>query len=135
LLLLLLLLLLSRVSWICSGRWPLAIPTAYLTVTRQCCCCCCCCCVYHIPLSAVATLAIPTAIFDQDVRPKKGGIPAQGVSLRGRGDVAKASYDGSLPLTVNACLCHSMTGLTVTGGSGGSAPDISESDVAGAVAE
>jgi hypothetical protein len=110
------------------------------------CMCCCRCCPtcsvsYHIVLlllrlvcSAVATLAIPTAMFDQDVRPKKGGIPPQGVSLRGRGDVAKASYDGSLPLTVNACLCHSMTGLTVTA-SDGSAPDISEADVAGAVAE
>jgi hypothetical protein len=83
--------------------------------------------------SAVATLAIPTAIFDQDVRPKKGGIPPQGVSLRGRGDVAKATYDGSLPLTINACLCHSVIGLPAS--ASGSAPDISEADVAGALAE
>jgi uncharacterized MAPEG superfamily protein len=90
-------------------------------------------------LHAVATLAIPTAIFDQDVRPKKGGIPPQGVSLRGRADVAKASYDGSLPLTINQCLCHSMTGQPAAAAAGsdgsGSAPDISEADVAGAVAE
>ncbi|KAF8059411.1 fmdA [Scenedesmus sp. PABB004] len=58
--------------------------------------------------NAVATLAIPTAIFDQDVRPRKGGPPQQGVALRGRADVARATYDGSLPLTVNRCLCHAM---------------------------
>jgi hypothetical protein len=80
-------------------------------------------------VSAVATLAIPTAIFDQDVRPKKGGIPPQGFSLRGTADVAKATYDGSLPLTINQCLCHAMTGQPAA------APDISEADVAGAVAE
>lgn len=68
---------------------------------------------------AVATLAIPTAIFDQDIRPKAGGPPMQGVSVRGRADVAKATYDGSLPITVNQCLCHSMT-------HGASTPAISE---------
>jgi formamidase len=60
---------------------------------------------------AVATLAVPTAIFDRDVRPKKdGGVPVQGVSLKSHCDVAKSTYDGSLPITVNQCLCHAMTG-------------------------
>jgi hypothetical protein len=101
--------------------------------------------------NAVATLAIPTAIFDQDVRPKKGGPPV-GPRLVTRGDVCKvsgwagcragrsaaahwwraavlqaapctaaenpapplvrclppclqATYDGSLPRTVNMCMC------------------------------
>ncbi|GLC40021.1 hypothetical protein PLESTB_001519800 [Pleodorina starrii] len=56
--------------------------------------------------NAVATLAIPVAIFDQDVRPKPGGPPV-GPRLLKRGDVAKATYDGSLPVTVNPCLCGS----------------------------
>jgi len=61
-------------------------------------------------LLAVATLAVPTAIFDRDVRPKKeGAVPLQGVSVMSRGDVAKSIYDGSLPITVNQCLCHAMT--------------------------
>eukprot|EP00775_Hariotina_reticulata_P010055 gene10055-10211_t len=60
--------------------------------------------------NAVATLAVPTAIFDRDVRPKKeGSVPVQGVSLMSRSDVAKSTYDGSLPITVNQCLCHAMT--------------------------
>ena len=41
--------------------------------------------------NAVATLAVPVAIFDQDVRPKKGGPPI-GVRLVTRGDVCKCSY-------------------------------------------
>jgi formamidase len=73
--------------------------------------------------NAVCTLAIPTAMFDQDVRPKKGGIPVQGVAVKN--DVAKSTYDGNLPLT--RCLCHSMTG---SGSS--SAADLSASQVAGA---
>ncbi|GIL48333.1 hypothetical protein Vafri_4610 [Volvox africanus] len=54
--------------------------------------------------NAVATLAIPVAIFDQDVRPKPGGPPV-GPRLLRRGDVAKATYEGSKPLTINACMC------------------------------
>jgi formamidase len=73
--------------------------------------------------NAVCTLAIPTAMFDQDVRPKKGGIPVQGVAVKA--DVAKSTYDGNLPLT--RCLCHSMTG---SGSS--STADLSASQVAGA---
>ena len=73
--------------------------------------------------NAVCTLAIPTAIFDQDVRPKKGGIPVQGVSVRS--DVARSTYDGSLPLT--RCLCHSVTQSTSS-----STGDLSAAQVAGA---
>lgn len=73
--------------------------------------------------NAVCTLAIPTAIFDQDVRPKKGGIPPQGVYVKA--DVAKSTYDGTLPLT--RCLCHSMTGSPSS-----SAADLSAGQVAGA---
>jgi len=36
-------------------------------------------------------------------------VPVQGVSLMSRSDVAKSTYDGSLPITVNQCLCHAMT--------------------------
>jgi formamidase len=54
--------------------------------------------------NAVATLAIPTAIFDQDIRPKKGGPPV-GPKLITHGDVAKATYDGTEPLTINLCMC------------------------------
>lgn len=75
--------------------------------------------------NAVCTLAIPTAIFDQDVRPSKGGIPPQGVTLKT--DVAKSTYDGSLPLT--RCLCHSMTG---SGSGSSSAADLDAAQVAGA---
>lgn len=71
--------------------------------------------------NAVCTLAIPTAIFDQDVRPQKGGIPPQGVSVRG--DVARSTYDGVLPLT--RCLCHSMTSHV------SSTEDLSAEQVAG----
>eukprot|EP00878_Enallax_costatus_P019002 GHUV01020034.1.p1 GENE.GHUV01020034.1~~GHUV01020034.1.p1 ORF type:complete len:195 (+),score=38.25 GHUV01020034.1:642-1226(+) len=78
--------------------------------------------------NAVATLAIPTAIFDQDVRPKKGGIPTQGVSVRRYGDVAKSTYDGNLPITVNQCLCHTMTDIS------SNTTDIQDSSVHGAQA-
>jgi formamidase len=54
--------------------------------------------------NAVATLAVPIAIFDQDVRPKKGGPPV-GPQLVARGDVARSPYGGSAPLTVNLCMC------------------------------
>jgi Acetamidase/Formamidase family len=61
--------------------------------------------------NACATLAIPLAIFDQDVRPKRdGGPPPQGVSVK-RGPLPpKSEYTGSLPLTLNGCLCHAATG-------------------------
>jgi formamidase len=45
-----------------------------------------------------ATLAIPTAIFDQDVRPNKDGPPV-GVKLLQRGDVCKCTYDGTDKIT------------------------------------
>jgi len=54
--------------------------------------------------NAVATLSIPVAIFDQDIRPKKGGPPV-GPQLITRGDVCKSTYDGSLPVTQNMCMC------------------------------
>ncbi len=50
--------------------------------------------------NAVATLAIPIAIFDQDIRPKYDGPPV-GPKLIKRGDVAKCTYDGSLPTFSN----------------------------------
>ncbi|GAQ84280.1 formamidase [Klebsormidium nitens] len=50
--------------------------------------------------NACATLAIPIAIFDQDIRPKAGGPPV-GPRLITRGDVAKSTYDGSLPVFKN----------------------------------
>jgi formamidase len=48
----------------------------------------------------VCTLAIPVAIFDQDVRPKKEGPPT-GPRLIQRGDVCQCTYDGRLPTFVN----------------------------------
>lgn len=50
--------------------------------------------------NAVATLAIPTAIFDIDVRPKVGGPPT-GPRLLSRGDVCKSSYDGTATTVIN----------------------------------
>jgi hypothetical protein len=44
----------------------------------------------------------------QDVRPKRGADgapPPAGVSVQGRGDVAKVPYTGSLPITINPCMC------------------------------
>ena len=55
--------------------------------------------------NAVATLAIPIAIFDQDVRPKKGGPPT-GPQLVLRGDVAKSTYDGDNVTFRNPCGCR-----------------------------
>jgi formamidase len=50
--------------------------------------------------NAVATLAIPIAIFDQDIRPRKHGVPS-GPQLFRRPDVLKCTYDGTLPTTKN----------------------------------
>lgn len=50
--------------------------------------------------NAVATLAIPVAIFDQDIRPRKHGVPS-GPQLFRRPDVLKCTYDGTLPTTKN----------------------------------
>ncbi|KAJ9527718.1 hypothetical protein QJQ45_000301 [Haematococcus lacustris] len=63
--------------------------------------------------NACATLAIPTAIFDmvsvgfRDIRPQRdaNGVPPPGVSVRARGDCPRATYTGSLPITVNMCMC------------------------------
>ncbi|KAL8143204.1 hypothetical protein V2J09_016236 [Rumex salicifolius] len=53
--------------------------------------------------NAVATLAIPTAIFDQDIRPKSRGVPI-GPRVVRTPDVLKCTYDGSLPITRNLAL-------------------------------
>ncbi|EOA18482.1 hypothetical protein CARUB_v10007029mg [Capsella rubella] len=50
--------------------------------------------------NAVATLAIPTAIFDQDIRPKTRKVPAGPRILR-KPDVLKSTYDGKHPVTKN----------------------------------
>lgn len=50
--------------------------------------------------NAVATLAVPTGIFDQDIRPKQGNFPP-GARVVRTPDVLKCSYDGSLPITQN----------------------------------
>eukprot|EP01018_Ginkgo_biloba_P037479 Gb_09637 [translate_table: standard] len=50
--------------------------------------------------NAVATIAIPIAIFDQDIRPRKN-CPHIGPQLMRKPDVLKCSYDGSLPVTKN----------------------------------
>ncbi|CAH2076211.1 unnamed protein product [Thlaspi arvense] len=50
--------------------------------------------------NAVATLAIPTAIFDQDIRPKTQKVPV-GPRLVRKPDVLKSTYDGMLPITKN----------------------------------
>lgn len=55
--------------------------------------------------NAVATLAIPLAIFDIDVRPKPGGPPT-GPRLLSRGDVCKSTYDGSAAINpMRSCGC------------------------------
>lgn len=55
--------------------------------------------------NAVATLAVPLAIFDIDVRPKLAapGMPPTGpkVVRVPRGQVCLCSYDGSQPTFVN----------------------------------
>ncbi|CAI0405580.1 unnamed protein product [Linum tenue] len=50
--------------------------------------------------NAVATLAIPIAIFDQDIRPKPSKVP-MGPRIVRTPDVLKCSYDGNLPITKN----------------------------------
>ncbi|GAB2279562.1 hypothetical protein Dimus_014205 [Dionaea muscipula] len=50
--------------------------------------------------NAVATLAIPIAIFDQDIRPTTRKVPA-GPKLLRKPDVLRCTYDGSLPITRN----------------------------------
>lgn len=50
--------------------------------------------------NACATLAIPVSIFDQDIRPKKGGPPV-GPRLISRGDCPSVPYEGSLPTQKN----------------------------------
>ncbi|KAK3221256.1 hypothetical protein Dsin_008281 [Dipteronia sinensis] len=50
--------------------------------------------------NAVATIAIPTAIFDQDIRPKTRIVPV-GPRLVRNPDVLKCTYDGNLPTTKN----------------------------------
>ncbi|WJX89510.1 formamidase [Trifolium repens] len=50
--------------------------------------------------NACATLAIPTAIFDQDIRPKNNKVPV-GPRLVRKPDVFKCTYDGNLPITKN----------------------------------
>ncbi|XP_010437213.1 PREDICTED: uncharacterized protein LOC104721007 isoform X3 [Camelina sativa] len=51
--------------------------------------------------NAVATLAIPTAIFDQDIRPKTRKVPAGPRIVKKKPDVLKSTYDGKLPITKN----------------------------------
>lgn len=65
------------------------------------------CCPCEVRLSgivdvpnAVVTLALPTAIFDQDIRPRKDGPPT-GPRLIKKVDIPTCSYDGSLPITKN----------------------------------
>jgi formamidase len=50
--------------------------------------------------NSCCTLAIPIAIFDQDIRPKHEGPPT-GPRLIKRGDCPRSPYEGKLPLTVN----------------------------------
>lgn len=50
--------------------------------------------------NAVATLAIPTAIFDQDIRPKTKNVPV-GPRVVRNPDIPRCSYDGDLPITKN----------------------------------
>ncbi|XP_031109967.1 uncharacterized protein LOC116014110 isoform X2 [Ipomoea triloba] len=52
--------------------------------------------------NAVATLAIPTAIFDQDIRPKNNKVPVGPRLLRNPG-LPQCTYDGDLPITKNPC--------------------------------
>lgn len=52
--------------------------------------------------SACATLAVPLAIFDQDVRPKQGGPPT-GARLVKYAQVPQVKYEGDAPTFVNPC--------------------------------
>ncbi|KAF3327511.1 putative formamidase [Carex littledalei] len=51
--------------------------------------------------NAVATLAIPTAIFDQDIRPRSGKVPKGPRLVQRLPDVLRCTYDGKLPVTKN----------------------------------
>ncbi|KAL3346362.1 hypothetical protein AABB24_025016 [Solanum stoloniferum] len=53
--------------------------------------------------NAVATLAIPTAIFDQDIRPKVTKVPLGPRLMRNPG-IPQCTYDGNLPITKNPLL-------------------------------
>ncbi|XP_022885985.1 uncharacterized protein LOC111402130 isoform X2 [Olea europaea var. sylvestris] len=50
--------------------------------------------------NALATLAIPTSIFDQDIRPKINKVP-KGPRLVRNPNIPQCSYDGKLPTTKN----------------------------------
>lgn len=50
--------------------------------------------------NACATLAIPVNIFDQDIRPKKGGPPV-GPRLITRSGCPSCPYEGSIPTQKN----------------------------------
>ncbi|BBH05907.1 Acetamidase/Formamidase family protein [Prunus dulcis] len=50
--------------------------------------------------NAIATLAIPTAIFDQDIRPRANKVPV-GPRIVRKPDVLKCTYDGNLATTRN----------------------------------
>ncbi|GAA0164707.1 hypothetical protein LIER_39841 [Lithospermum erythrorhizon] len=52
--------------------------------------------------NAVATLAIPTAIFDQDILPKANKVPT-GPRVVRNPSIPQCTYDGNLPTTVNPC--------------------------------
>ncbi|WVZ68715.1 hypothetical protein U9M48_017620 [Paspalum notatum var. saurae] len=52
--------------------------------------------------NAMTTIAIPTAIFDQDIKPKRlNGRPLSGPRLRRLPDLLSCSCDGRLPTTPN----------------------------------
>ncbi|KAM0937429.1 putative formamidase [Dioscorea sansibarensis] len=51
--------------------------------------------------NAVSTLAIPAAIFDQDVRPRCGRVPSGPRVVKRTPDVLRCGYDGDLPITMN----------------------------------
>ncbi|KAL7090107.1 hypothetical protein ACP275_12G020100 [Erythranthe tilingii] len=51
--------------------------------------------------NAVATLAIPIAIFDQDIRPKIGSVPTGPRLVRNNPGLPQCTYDGNLPITKN----------------------------------
>ncbi|KAL6587703.1 hypothetical protein OROMI_000681 [Orobanche minor] len=52
--------------------------------------------------NAIATLAIPLAIFDQDIRPKTSNVPT-GPRLVRNPCLPQCTYDGKLPTTKNPC--------------------------------
>ncbi|KAJ6804899.1 uncharacterized protein M6B38_185320 [Iris pallida] len=59
--------------------------------------------------NAVATLAVPIAIFDQDVRPKSSGRVPVGPRVEKRmPDVLRCTYDGNLPVTKNPGGTHTL---------------------------